>query len=90
MFIAVCYDIADNRRRNKVSNILEGFGTRVQESVFECDLSQKHLEELRERLEGVLTKEDGLRYYFLCSECLSKVRVAQGLPVTEVKTYFIV
>ena len=33
------HDIADNRRRNQLAKLLEGFGYRVQRSVFEARLS---------------------------------------------------
>ena len=36
MFYLVCYDIVSDYRRNKVSQLLEGYGIRVQRSVFEC------------------------------------------------------
>jgi CRISPR-associated protein Cas2 len=36
MLVLVVYDIADDRRRLKLANFLEGHGRRVQESVFEC------------------------------------------------------
>lgn len=35
----VVYDISDNRERQRVSKALEGFGFRIQESVFECRLT---------------------------------------------------
>ncbi|HHP7244558.1 MAG TPA: CRISPR-associated endonuclease Cas2, partial [Elainellaceae cyanobacterium] len=38
MLVLVVYDIANNRRRQKLSKLLEGYGRRVQESVFECFL----------------------------------------------------
>ncbi len=90
MFIVVCYDVPDDRRRTRASNILKGFGTRVQKSVFECDITQKHFEKLKERLAKVLTEEDGLRYYLLCAECLPRVEVAHGLPVTQSQLYYVV
>jgi len=90
MFIAVCYDIPDNRRRTKMSNILKGYGTRVQRSVFECDISPEHLGKLRQRLEKLLTEGDGLRYYVLCSDCLKKMEVAAGPPVTRTQPYYAV
>lgn len=90
MFIVVCYDIPDERRRTKVSNILKGFGTRVQKSVFECDITPKHFEKLKQRLGKVLKDDDGLRYYLLCTECVSKIEVAGGLPVTQTQLYFAV
>lgn len=42
-YLAVC-DISNDKERTKVSKVLEGFGSRIQESVFECYLSA-HLRE---------------------------------------------
>lgn len=90
MFIVVCYDIADERRRNRVGKILEGFGQRVQRSVFECDLSPSHLEKLKKRLARVIASEDSLRYYYLCGQCLPRVEVVNGPAVAKAQLYFIV
>ena len=38
MQYVVCYDIADDARRSRISQILLDFGTRVQESVFVAHL----------------------------------------------------
>jgi CRISPR-associated protein Cas2 len=35
MLVVVVYDIADDKRRLKLANFLEGYGRRVQESAFE-------------------------------------------------------
>jgi CRISPR-associated protein Cas2 len=90
MFVVICYDITDDRRRNKVGKILEGFGSRVQKSVFECDLQLKHFEKLKQKLARVLRDEDSVRYYYLCAACLAKVEVINGPPVTESQLYFAV
>ncbi len=90
MFVVVCYDIRSDQRRNKVGKILEGFGTRVQKSVFECDLQLKHLQKLKQRLTKVLGDEDSVRYYYLCANCLPKVEVINGPPVTHTQLYFAV
>jgi CRISPR-associated protein Cas2 len=90
MFVVVCYDIPSDRRRAKVGKILEGFGTRVQKSVFECDLQVKHLQKLKQKLTRGLKEEDSLRYYHLCGQCLPKVEVVNGPPVTESQLYFTV
>jgi CRISPR-associated endoribonuclease Cas2 len=79
----------DDRRRTRVNNILKGFGTRVQRSVFECDLTPKHFQELKQRLSKILKDDDGLRYYILCSECVSKIEVVSGPPVTQTQLYFV-
>jgi len=40
MLVLVTYDISDNKRRTKLATFLEGYGRRVQKSVFECFLTQ--------------------------------------------------
>jgi len=90
MFVVVCYDIPADRRRNRVSKILESFGVRVQKSVFECDLQLKHIQKLKQKLTKVLKDEDSVRYYYLCAQCLPKVEVVNGPPVTQTQLYFAV
>lgn len=90
MFVIVCYDIPDDRQRNKVSEILENYGERVQFSVFECDISKEHLKKLKKKIGDILKEEDSVRYYHLCEECVSKVEVIHGPEVTRVQSYFMV
>jgi CRISPR-associated protein Cas2 len=70
----VTYDIPSDRRRNKVHQILTGFGEWVQYSVFECHLTKKELLLLRTRLDRQINpQEDNLRIYTLCEACLHRV-----------------
>ncbi|MGP1372035.1 MAG: CRISPR-associated endonuclease Cas2, partial [Almyronema sp.] len=39
MLVLVVYDIPDDKRRTKLATFLEGYGRRVQYSVFECFMS---------------------------------------------------
>ena len=39
MFILVSYDIPNDKRRLKVMKAVQDYGTRVQYSVFECELT---------------------------------------------------
>ena len=55
MFVLVTYDVsttlkAGQRRLRRVARACEDFGTRVQKSVFECQVGQKEWVELRGRL----------------------------------------
>ncbi|EHC10149.1 CRISPR-associated endonuclease Cas2 [Fischerella thermalis CCMEE 5273] len=50
LLYVVAYDIPCNKRRKKVSDLLEGYGQRVQYSVFECQLTTDQYNELRKRL----------------------------------------
>ena len=90
MLVVVCYDIPDDRRRPRVSNTLKGFGARVQKSVFECDITPKHFEKLKQRLSKILKDDDGLRYYILCAQCIPKIEVVNGPPVPKTQLYFAV
>jgi CRISPR-associated protein Cas2 len=37
----VAYDIRDDRRLRSIAGCMEGYGTRIQYSVFVCDLSDR-------------------------------------------------
>lgn len=56
----VCYDIRCPKRWRKAYKLLEGYGERIQYSIFRCWLSQREREKLRWKLEKVLTAEDDL------------------------------
>lgn len=71
MEILVAYDVstetpAGRRRLRKVAQTCLAFGQRVQNSVFECRVTQAQLEELEDRLLGIIDQEeDRLRIYRL-------------------------
>jgi len=74
MFVVVSYDIVNNNKRNKVSELLLDYGKRVQKSVFECDLDEKKLEQMiKEAIGYINQEEDSLRIYYLCETCISKL-----------------
>jgi CRISPR-associated protein Cas2 len=80
----VTYDIACNKRRKKVSDLLEGYGQRVQYSVFECVLTAEKYDELRQRLrQRFKLGEDSVRLYPLSRHTLNQVEVFGGLPLTS-------
>lgn len=84
LLYVVTYDIPCDKRRKKVSDLLEGYGQRVQYSVFECVLSQKKFEELRHRLQQqVKLPEDSVRFYPLSGHTLGSVETWGGLPLTQ-------
>lgn len=91
MFIVASYDIPDDKRRNRVRKTLQDFGMRVQYSVFECNLTEKHLKRLKTKLTQVIdSEEDNVRYYLLCNSCMRKVELyGKKRPVNE-PLYYIV
>lgn len=84
-FVVVAYDIADDRRRERVSKILEGYGERVQYSVFECRLDRVQYLKLRHALLDVIeVKEDVISFYFLCQADVERIeRIGRGPPRFE-------
>jgi CRISPR-associated protein Cas2 len=76
LYLVVCYDIVQNRRRGRVLRKLREYLTRVQKSVFEGPLDEDRLEPLRRMLlEEIDPVTDTVRIYHLCARCL---------PATEV------
>lgn len=77
--MAVCYDVSSNRKRRQVVKVLEGFGQRVQKSVFECRIGEKQFVELKERLSKIqLPEGDLVRYYCLCRACQKRIEFHGG------------
>lgn len=72
--IVIVYDIVDNKRRRRLSDLLEGYGKRVNRSVFECLVdSPLKLERLKVAIrDEVDVKEDSVRIYTLCLGCIEK------------------
>ena len=92
MFYLVTYDIVKDSRRNKTAHLLEGYGMRVQKSVFECVLNEQQLEMLQRKLTRYIkAEEDQVRFYPLSSRTRSKVTILGIQPVRQVDdTAFIV
>jgi len=85
MLYLISYDISENKRRTKLAKLLEGFGQRVLESVFECDLDAQAYRVLRRRIDWRLRPGEGdqLRIYRLCSACTAQVEVVGDGPPVE-------
>jgi len=82
----IAYDIPDDRRRVRLSNLLKSFGERVQLSVFECWLTPAELEELVGRITyRVDLSEDSVRIYRSGGE----VRVLGVGPVPEEEGFYL-
>jgi CRISPR-associated protein Cas2 len=85
IFYLVCYDVVDDRRRNRVANLLKRFGLRVQKSVFECVLNPDQRELVKQRIEKVIKfEEDQVRFYPMSPRHRQKVLVFGMQPDREV------
>ncbi len=54
----VTYDISNPKRLNKVFKALHNYGDHLQLSVFECQMSDKDLVILKEKLNRIIKKEE--------------------------------
>jgi CRISPR-associated protein Cas2 len=77
----IAYDSPSNRRRRKLAKLLEGYGLRVQWSVFECQLRQEQLQQLQRRLlQLIVPEEDSVRLWPVPERSCAQV-VQLGRPV---------
>ncbi|MFN7932981.1 MAG: CRISPR-associated endonuclease Cas2 [Bryobacteraceae bacterium] len=70
----VSYDVREDKRLRRVAKTLEGYGVRLQDSVFRCQLTERGMEELRWKLSQLMKEEDDLLVIGLCEACSRKVR----------------
>ncbi len=87
MYVVVCYDITDNRRRARLYEELLGFGTPVQKSVFECQVTPKQLALMQSRIAGRYARKatDTIRFYLLCGQCRQRT-MEKGTKLREVRS----
>lgn len=82
----VSYDIADPKRLRRVAKACEGFGSRIQYSVFECPLDDLRFQQLRAELDSLIQhEEDQVLFVSLGPEnSANPFRIeAIGLPYSE-------
>lgn len=80
-FVIVAYDIADDRRRNRVVKILESYGQRVNYSVFECHLKKRALAAMKKKIAALVhARDDSVLFYELCVPCVAKRDTAGWAP----------
>ena len=85
MFYLVCYDVVLDKRRNKVAQTLQGYGMRVQQSVFECILSAEQYEFVRNKLNRYIeAREDQVRFYPMSAHTRRKVAILGWQPERQI------
>ncbi len=72
----ISYDVPDDKQRLKIAQALEGYGERVQYSVFEVWATAKELETLHKQLtrhvKAAGEAQASVRIYPLCAACRGK------------------
>ena len=76
MIVILAYDIASDTRRARLAAALEGWGYRLQESVFQLRLEPAELDEVRRQVtETINQADDVIHLYPLCDSCLARSEV---------------
>lgn len=89
MMVLVTYDVATGdrsgeRRLHKVAKTCQNFGQRVQNSVFECDVSMEQFVRLKAELVDLIDPAtDSLRFYFLGNNWKHRVEHIGAKAVTS-------
>jgi len=84
-----CYDIARDRPRRKVAELLEKHCVRVQKSVFEARLPASGAERLARRAAIELHPGDSLRVYAITADGLARSRAYGPLPLPEEQDFYL-
>ena len=81
----IAYDTPSDRRRRKLTELLEGYGLRVQWSVFECEMRGDQMQQLQERLERLIVAEqDSVRFCRVPEQdCTQRQHLGRTAPSPE-------
>ncbi len=91
MFIVISYDIVKDKRRTNVLKLLKGYGTHVQYSVFECDLTPQQLLALRTKLTDLIdVHTDSIRFYLLDVAAVKRIQIVGVGQVSSDPLYYLV
>lgn len=88
---AIAYDIPSDARRTRLAAWLEGWGQRVQESLFECELTPSQYRRLLLGIQRIIdTSADNVRIYHLGERGYRAIEAHGGQPARPGKPFRIV
>ena len=91
MEYVICYDLTDDRRRQRLANTLLDYGERVQESVFVAHLDDELHRRMLERIERLIDEAvDRVHVFTLCGACEGKTRVLGTGRMPEDRPFVII
>lgn len=70
----IAYDIVSDKKRKKISDLLSGYGCRVQFSVFKVELTLKQLASFQSKCSKIINKNsDSILFIPVCLDCEKKI-----------------
>ena len=88
MLSVFCYDVGEDKRRNRIAKLLEKEAARVQYSVFETRMSEARCLSLSQRIAAELGDGDSLRVYVVSASGESRTRVYGDGPQPQNSSQF--
>jgi CRISPR-associated protein Cas2 len=70
----VCYDVRDAKRLRRAAQHMEGYGERMQYSIFRCWLTPNQVQGLRWEMTELLEAEDDVLFIPLCARCVTQIQ----------------
>lgn len=70
----ISYDIRDAKRLRKVAKFMEGYGVRLQYSVFKVNGTDRDIEKIRFELSKKIEDSDSVLYFKFCENCSKKIQ----------------
>ena len=90
MQYVVCYDIADDRRRDRVAQALLDYGPRAQESVFVANLDEELAAKMMARLERLVDSQfDRVHIFQVCAACAARTTVLGTAEIVAEKPFYV-
>jgi CRISPR-associated protein Cas2 len=88
MLTVFSYDVSEDKRRTRISRLLEKQAARVQYSVFETRMTEARCLSLSQRLAAQLGEGDSLRVYVISASGESRSRVYGNGPPLQNSSQF--
>ena len=94
--VLITYDVetatpSGARRLKRVSKECQNYGQRVQNSVFECVLTEAQFVVLKNRLSGIIDVEkDSVRYYFMGNNWSNRIEMVGKATSYDVTSELII
>jgi CRISPR-associated protein Cas2 len=87
----ICYDVTEDRRRNRVADTLKDYGRRIQFSVFIADLDEALSHRMMEAVRRVVDPEqDKIHVFPLCRACCARAEVMGLAETPKDEPYYII
>ena len=96
MMVLITYDVETTtpsgaKRLRKVAKECQNYGQRVQNSVFECVLTEAQFVFLKNRLSGIIDAEkDSVRYYFMGNNWSNRIEMVGKATSYDVTSELII